>query len=46
MNILLTFIHKLAILFPPFRTIVANHLRNNPNLTLQSMKGSLFLDFI
>ena len=46
MNILPTFIHKLAILFPPFRTIVAKHLCDDPNLTPQSMKGSLFLDFI
>jgi len=46
MSILPTFIHKLAILFPTFRTIVAKHLRDDPNLTLQSMKGSLFLDFI
>src|SRR5258706_971022 len=45
-NILPTFIHKLAILFPPFRTIVAKHLRDDPNLTPDSMKGSLFLDFI
>ena len=45
-NILPTFIHKLTILFPPFQTIVAKHLCNNPNLTPESMKGSLFLDFI
>jgi hypothetical protein len=45
-NILPTFIHKLAILFPPFRTIVAKHLRDDPNLTPESMEGSLFLDFI
>ena len=45
-NILPTFIHKLAILFPPFRTIVAKHLHDDPNLTPESMKGSLFLDFI
>jgi len=45
-NILPTFIHKLAILFPPFRTIVAKRLRDDPNLTPESMKGSLFLDFI
>ena len=45
-NILPTFIHKFAIFFPPFRTIVAKHLRDDPNLTLESMKGSLFLDFI
>ena len=45
-NILPTFIHNLAILFPPFRTIVAKHLREDPNLTPKSMKGSLFPDFI
>ena len=45
-NILPTFIHKLAILFPPFRTIVAKHLHADPNLTPESMEGSLFLDFI
>jgi hypothetical protein len=38
-NILPTFIHKLAILFPPFRTIVAKHLRDDPNLTPESMKA-------
>ena len=46
MNILPTFIHQLAILFPPFRTIVAKHLRDDPNLTPHSMEGSLLLDFI
>ena len=45
-HILPTFIHKLATLLPPFRAIVAKHLRDNPNLTPESMKGSLFLDFI
>jgi len=45
-NVLPTFMHKLAILFPPFRTIVAKHLREDPNLTPESMNGSLFLDFI
>ena len=45
-NILPTFIHRLAIIFPPFRTIVAKHLRDDPNLTPESMQGSLFLDFI
>jgi hypothetical protein len=45
-NVLPTFIHKLAILFPPFRTIVAKYLREDPNLTPESMQGSLFLDFI
>src|SRR5258706_2275114 len=45
-NILLTFIHKLAILFPLFRTIVSKHLRDDPNLTPESIKGSLFFDLI
>jgi hypothetical protein len=45
-NILPTLIHKLAIIFPPFGNIVAKHLHNDPNLTPESMKGSLFLDFI
>ena len=45
-NILPTLINKLAGIFPPFRTIVANRLRNDPNLSPESMKGSLFLDFI
>src|SRR5258706_9728052 len=45
-NILPTFIHKLAILFPPFRTIVAKHLRDDPNLTPESMEGAFFLDLI
>ena len=45
-NILPTFIHELAMHFPPFRTIVAKHLREDPKLTSESMKGSLFLDFI
>jgi len=45
-NILPTFVYKLAIIFPPFRTIVAKHLRDDPNLTPESMKGSLFLDFL
>ena len=45
-NILPTLIYKLARMFPPFRTIVAERLRNDPNLTPESMKDSLFLDFI
>src|SRR5882757_1276914 len=45
-NILPTFIHELAIHFPPFRTIVAKHLRDDPKLTPKSLKGSHFLDFI
>jgi hypothetical protein len=45
-NILPTLINKLAGIFPPFRSIVAEHLRNDPNLTSKSMKHSVFLDFI
>src|SRR5258708_7449435 len=45
-NILPTFIHELAIHFPPFRAIVAKHLCEDPKLTRESMEGSLFLDFI
>ena len=45
-NILPTLIRNLAILFPPFRSIVAECLRNNPNLTLESMRPTLFLGFI
>ena len=45
-NILPTFIHKLAMIIPAFRTLVAQHLRDDPNLTPGSMNGSLFLDFL
>src|SRR5258706_11503208 len=45
-NILPTFIYKLAIMFPPFRTIVAKHLRDHSNLTPESMQDTLFLDLI
>ena len=45
-NILPTFIHTLATIFPPFRTIVAKHLQDDPNLTPESMKATLFLDFL
>src|SRR5258706_14224440 len=45
-NILPTFIYKLAMIFPPFRTIVAKHLEDHSNLTPESMEGSLFLDLI
>ena len=44
--ILPTFINALAGIFPPFRNIVANHLRNHQNLASKSMKNSLFLDLI
>jgi hypothetical protein len=45
-NILPTLIYKFAIIFPPFRSIVADRFRNDPNLTPESMMYSLFLDFI
>ena len=45
-HILPTFIHELAVHFPPFRTIVAKYLRDDPKLTPESMEGSLFLDLI
>jgi len=45
-NILPTLIHELAIHFPPFRTVVAKHLHDDPKLTPESMKGSLLFDFI
>ena len=45
-NILPTLIYKLAGVFPPFRSIVANCLRNDSNLTSESMKDSLFLDLL
>ena len=46
MNILPTFIYKLAMILPSFRIIVANHLADHSNLSPESMKDSLFLDFI
>ena len=45
-NILPTLINKLAGIFPPFRTIVVNRLRSDPNLSPESMEGALFLEFI
>jgi Cdc6-like AAA superfamily ATPase len=45
-NILPTLIHKLAIIFPPFRRLVAERLRNDPNLTPGSMNHSLLLELI
>ena len=43
-NILPTLIHNLTIIFPPFRSIVARQLRNNPYMTLTSMKETLLAD--
>ena len=45
-NILPTLIYKLSIIFPLFRTVVAESLRNDPNLTPESMKYTLFRDLI
>ena len=45
-NILPTLIYKLAITLPHFRNIVAQRLRNDANLAPESMRGSLFLEFI
>ena len=45
-NILPTLIHKLATILPPFRSIVAERLRQNPNVTPGSMKPTLFVDFV
>ena len=45
-NILPTLIHKLAIIFPSFRRLVAERLRNDPNLTPGSMNHSLLLELI
>ena len=45
-NILPTLMHKLAIIFPPFRSIVAERLHKNPNVAPESMKHTLLLEFI
>ena len=45
-HILPTLINALAGIFPPFRNLVADCLRNDRNLTSKTMKHSLFLDFI
>jgi len=45
-NILPTLICNLAEILPPFRKIVANYLRKDRNLTPESMKGALFLEFL
>ena len=45
-NILPTLIHNLTITFPPFRRVVAEHLRNDPNVSPESMKETLLPDLI
>ena len=45
-NILPTLLYKLTEVSSTFRNIVAERLRNNPNMTTESMKDTYFLDFI
>jgi len=45
-NILPTLIHNLATVFPPFRSLIAECLRKDPNLTQESMKHILFPELI
>ena len=45
-NILPTLIHTLAIIFPPFRSIVAERLSKDPNVTPESMKHTFLLELI
>ena len=45
-NILPTLIHHLTITFPPFRSVVAEHLRNDLNVAPESMKDTLLSDLI
>jgi len=45
-NILPSLIYKLARVYPPFRSITANRLRSDPNLTSESMKDSFLLDLL
>ena len=45
-KILPTLMYKLTRIFPSFRRIVVDYLRSDPLLSPESMKPSLFLDFI
>jgi hypothetical protein len=45
-NILPTLISKLAGIFPPFRSVLANRLQEDPNLTAVSMNYTLVLDLL
>ena len=45
-NILPTLIHKLAGVLPPFRSVVAERLRNDPHLTPGSMNYTLLHELI
>ena len=45
-NILPTLIHKLAGIFPPFRSVVAERLRNDLNLTPGAMQYTFLLELL
>jgi hypothetical protein len=45
-NIVPTLIYKLAETFPRLRTLMADYLRSDPNMTPESMKDTLFLDLL
>jgi hypothetical protein len=45
-NILPTLIYNLSIIFPPLRTVVAESLRNDPNLRPDSIEYTLFHELI
>ena len=45
-NILPTLIHTLAIIFPPFRSIVAERLSKDPNVAPESMKHTFLPELI
>ena len=45
-NVIPTLINALAGILPPFRSMVADCLRKDRNLTSKTIKNSLFLDFI
>jgi len=45
-NILPTLIYQLAKTFPPFRSIVTEHLHQNQHMAPQSMPVTVFLEFI
>ena len=45
-NVLPTLIHNLTIIFPPFRSIVATHVRHDPNMRPEAMKETLLPDLL
>jgi hypothetical protein len=46
LNILPTLIHQFAVLFPPFRSVVAECLSKDPHVTPESMEHTFFLSLI